>query len=169
MTHRNPTTPTQPAPAEDAAIKVDADRYARYAEDADAQFDVKRAKFEYTKERASIELDRARWRNRRWMAWISLAAMLAATYALFFTVSETRLKDLGDVISWFYMAMASVIGTYLGTTTWAYVSTKGKARRGMGMGNNPWSDYDGGGYGTGYGGGRLDDPALNKDAYYTER
>lgn len=154
----------------DKAVQIDDKRYSRYAEDADAQFDVKKAKFEFTKERASIELDKERWKNRRKMAWLSMFAMIAATYGLFFLVSESRLQHLGEVIAWFYMAMASVIGTYLGTTTWAYVSTAGRKRPRRGSAwDNGYGDSIGGGYGGGYGGGRLDNPEFNKNDYYSER
>lgn len=150
----------------DKAVLIDDKRYSRYAEDADAQFDVKKAKFEFTKERASIDLDKERWKNRRRMAWLSMFAMIAATYALFFVVPESRLQRLEEVIAWFYMAMASVIGTYLGTTTWAYVSSKGRRGRGR---MNAWDNSYGSDEGGTYGGGRLDNPELNKDAYYSDR
>lgn len=157
--------------SEDTPVKIEK-RYARFAEDVDADFDLKRAKFEYTKGRVEIDLDRERWRNRRAMAWISIVGILLATYALFFIVDEARIDSLGEVISWFYMAMASIVGTYIGTTTWAYVSTARNNKRQSGWGNyggyGGYGGYDGGNGSSGYGGGRLDDPNLNKDEYYTE-
>ena len=64
---------------------------------------------------------RVRWRNRRRMAWTSLASMLIVTYLIFFTsfCPESRLKILGDVVTWYYFASASIIGAYMGFTTWA--------------------------------------------------
>lgn len=161
-TEQDPATESEVLP--DKAVHIDDKRYSRYAEDADAQFDVKKAKFEFTKERASIELDKERWKNRRKMAWLSMFAMIAATYGLFFVVSESRLQHLEEVIAWFYMAMASVIGTYLGTTTWAYVSTKGRRPSRGSAWDAGYGDSSGA-----YGGGRLDDPDLNKNEYYSER
>lgn len=73
-----------------------------------------------------IELEKVRWQNRRRMAWLSLLAMIALTYVILFTnfASIERLSVLDDVITWFYLCCASVIGAYMGVTTWA--SMKGK-------------------------------------------
>ena len=62
-----------------------------------------------------------RWRNRRRMAWISLLSMLVVTAAILFTdlVEIERLKILTEVITWFYFSCASIIGAYMGFTTWA--------------------------------------------------
>lgn len=59
------------------------------------------------------------WRNRRRMAWISFFSMLVVTALCFFWVPESRLEKLSDVITWYYMAMASIVGAYMGFTTWA--------------------------------------------------
>jgi hypothetical protein len=66
------------------------------------------------------------WKNRRRMAWVSLIAMLVATGLVFFIVPESRLKIIGDVITWFYFAMTSVVGAYMGFTTWASIKGQGK-------------------------------------------
>jgi len=64
-----------------------------------------------------------RWKNRRRMAWTSLVAILVVTMMILFTdvVPESRLTILSDVITWFYFSMASIIGMYMGATTWASV------------------------------------------------
>lgn len=66
---------------------------------------------------------KVRWKNRRRMAWISLIAMITVTCLILFTnlVSESRLQILSDVITWFYFSMSSVIGMYMGATTWASI------------------------------------------------
>ena len=68
-----------------------------------------------------IELERRKWRNRRRMAWAALISMILVTILILFTnlVPEAKLKILSDVITWFYFSMASVIGAYMGFTTWA--------------------------------------------------
>jgi hypothetical protein len=68
-----------------------------------------------------IALNKKRWQNRRRMAWLSLFSMIISTYLMLFTniVPDDRLKVLSDVITWFYFACASVIGSYMGFTTWA--------------------------------------------------
>jgi len=62
----------------------------------------------------------SRWRHRRRMAYISLYSMLAATvYALGPWIPETRLDKLSSIIEWFYFAMASVVGAYMGFASWS--------------------------------------------------
>lgn len=70
-------------------------------------------------------LEKMRWQNRRRMAWTSLLSMIAVTIIILFTdfVSIEKLKVLSEVITWFYFCCASVIGAYMGFTTWA---SKGK-------------------------------------------
>lgn len=74
----------------------------------------------------ALALEKLRWQNRRRMAWVSLTSMLAVTFLILFTdtVDESRLKVLEEVITWFYFSCASIIGMYMGATTWA--SIKGK-------------------------------------------
>ena len=64
-----------------------------------------------------------RWKNRRRMAWVSLISMLVVTFGILFTemVAIERLNVLGDVITWFYFSCASIIGMYMGATTWASI------------------------------------------------
>ena len=71
-------------------------------------------------------LMKKRWKNRRRMAWLSLASMILVTGIILFTdiVEIERLKVLTDVITWFYFSCASIIGAYMGFTT--YASIKGK-------------------------------------------
>lgn len=66
-------------------------------------------------------LNKKRWQNRRRMAWASLLSMTIVTYLLIFTkiVPEHRIKILSEVIIWYYFCSASVIGAYMGFTTWA--------------------------------------------------
>jgi len=66
-----------------------------------------------------------RWKNRRRMAWVSLVAMIIVTILLMFgPIPDSRLKILADPLTWFFFSMASIIGMYMGATTWA--SIKGK-------------------------------------------
>ena len=71
-------------------------------------------------------LNKKRWQNRRRMAWVSLLSMTLVTYLILFTnlVPEERLKILGEVITWYYFCSASIIGMYMGATTWASISKK---------------------------------------------
>ena len=65
----------------------------------------------------NMELEQKKWKNRRQMAWTSLWSMNIFTILILFFVSESRLIILVDVITWFYFAMTSVIGAYMGFTT----------------------------------------------------
>jgi len=66
-------------------------------------------------------LMRVRWKNRRRMAYISLISMTVITYMILFTnmVPTERLEVLKEVITWYYFCSASIIGAYMGFTTWA--------------------------------------------------
>jgi len=70
----------------------------------------------------SVQADKVRWKNRRRMAWVSLVSIIVITLLILLgPIPETRLKILSDVITWFYFAQASIIGTYMGVTTWAHI------------------------------------------------
>ena len=61
-----------------------------------------------------------RWKNRRRMAWTSLIAILVVTLLMFFAPVEIeRLKVISEAITWFYFAAASIIGAYMGFTSWS--------------------------------------------------
>jgi len=63
-------------------------------------------------------------RNKRRMAWIALLSILVVTGLMMFVVDMERLDKLGDVVVWFYMSMATVIGAYMGASV--YANVKGK-------------------------------------------
>lgn len=61
-----------------------------------------------------------RWKHRRRMAYLSLWAMLVATaWCLTPWIAESRIAVLTDALGWFYFAMASIVGAYVGFATWA--------------------------------------------------
>jgi len=77
-------------------------------------------------EKKNTELERSKWRSRRKMAWIALLAEILVTVALFVApIEEKRISIISEAIIWFYFSMSSIIGFYMGSTTWAYV---GKSR-----------------------------------------
>lgn len=69
--------------------------------------------------------DKKQGSNRRKMAWLSLISMLVVTGLLLFVVDPARIEILSEPIVWFYMAMASVVGAYMGFTTYAYIRRNG--------------------------------------------
>ena len=63
---------------------------------------------------------KVRWRNRRRMAWTSLIAMLILTLVLLFApIPEAKLRIIVEPLTWFFFSMTSIIGAYMGFTTWA--------------------------------------------------
>lgn len=64
------------------------------------------------------KLNARRWKNRRRMAWLSLLSIIAITIMSFYYVDIERLKVLDSVITWFYTVMGSVVGAYVGFSTW---------------------------------------------------
>jgi hypothetical protein len=66
-------------------------------------------------------LNKEKWKNRRRMAWVSLFSMIVVTFVILFTdtISVEKLKIISEMLVWFYFSMASVIGAYMGFTTWA--------------------------------------------------
>lgn len=73
--------------------------------------------------------DKVRWQNRRRMAWTSLVCMIIVTLALiyfagFTDVDMKRFETISEPLSWSYFGFLSVIGAYMGFTT--YASVKGK-------------------------------------------
>lgn len=67
-----------------------------------------------------IDLTKTRFKNRRRMAWLAMWAMVALTTILLSDfVSIERIKAVDNVFEMFYIAMASVVGAYMGFTTWA--------------------------------------------------
>lgn len=56
--------------------------------------------------------------NRRRMAWLSLIALIASGIAMMFFVPETRLKQLDGLLEIYWIALGSVVGAYVGISTW---------------------------------------------------
>lgn len=60
------------------------------------------------------------WRHRRRMAYISLVGILTVTAFILSPWSELdRLSVVSEMVTWFYFAMASVVGAYMGFKSWA--------------------------------------------------
>jgi len=107
--------------------------------------DIDRARFEYTKEQTAITLDNERWKNRRRMSWIALWATMAVTAAMMFIVPESRIEKLDEVVVWFYVSMASIIGVYIGSATFSDIKaiavSRGRRGGSKGMTSTPYDAY----------------------------
>ena len=80
----------------------------------ESQKDLDSIKDEHLKEEMIVR----KWRHRRRMAYIALTAMLVMTVALFFFVDESRLDKIQDAISWAFIMMGGIVGSYMGAATW---------------------------------------------------
>ena len=56
--------------------------------------------------------------NRRRQAWVSLLSMIVVTLLLMFAVPESKIKLITDILPFFYITMASVVGAYHGFSAW---------------------------------------------------
>jgi cation transport ATPase len=97
-------------------------KYDLYQESSAAAQDVAAAKFNYLNMKAEVEIEQERWKTKRRMAWVSLIATVVATFAMFFLVPQGRMAALDSVVSWFYMATTTIIGAYIGTSTWEHIA-----------------------------------------------
>ena len=76
------------------------------------------------KEIEELEMQEDKADAQRRMAWISMICIILFTIILMIPgfIPETRLKLLGDLSALFYIAMAGIVGAYMGMT--AYMSKK---------------------------------------------
>lgn len=69
-----------------------------------------------------VQLLNYQWRHRRRMAWTAFISILIVTFLCMFIVDIERLGKLETVVTWFYMAMASIVGAYMGFATYASIN-----------------------------------------------
>jgi hypothetical protein len=70
--------------------------------------------------KVEVNIAEDKFKNRRRMAWLALYSMVVFTAILLSPlITDDRIKALDNVFGMFYIAMASVIGAYMGFTTWA--------------------------------------------------
>lgn len=64
--------------------------------------------------------DYDRWKNRRRMAWICMAAAIGFPVLVLFTES----RELGEIATPFYMFVSAVVGAYVGFASWEDVKMR---------------------------------------------
>lgn len=70
-------------------------------------------------ENGATRVIKVRWKNRRRMAWVSMFNIVAFTILLlFYPFSIEKLDLIKSVSDWFYIVNVSVIGAYMGFTSW---------------------------------------------------
>ncbi len=61
-----------------------------------------------------------RFKNRRRMAWMAITSMAVYTAVILTPlINIERIKSLENILDMFYIAMASIVGAYMGFATWA--------------------------------------------------
>jgi hypothetical protein len=70
----------------------------------------------------TVDLGNYTWKHRRRFAYMAFFTMIVATGLCFFWVDESRLDKLDTIITWLYMACASIVGAYMGFSTYASVN-----------------------------------------------
>ena len=71
------------------------------------------------KELIELELREEKSEAQKNMAWIAMISMIVFSAFLFVPiVSESRVTALGDILGFFYIAQAGVVGAYMGVTAW---------------------------------------------------
>ena len=65
------------------------------------------------------------WDGRRRMAWVAILSLIIPTlYIIGFVTNVDLMDKMGDLMSWYYLALASVVCAYFGFRSWS--SIKGK-------------------------------------------
>ena len=75
-------------------------------------------KKEDSADKVHLEEVHDRFINRRRMAWVSLLSIIWVTHLACFVIGVERVKVLSDLLSWFFTAMAALVGTYMGVASW---------------------------------------------------
>jgi hypothetical protein len=61
-----------------------------------------------------------KFKNRRRMAWMAITTMAMYTAVILTPLIDVeRIKSLENILDMFYIAMASIVGAYMGFATWA--------------------------------------------------
>lgn len=62
------------------------------------------------------------WDGRRKMAWVALFAIIIPTlYIIGFITNVELIHELADLMSWFYLALASIVCAYFGFKSWSTI------------------------------------------------
>lgn len=68
------------------------------------------------------------WKSRRRMAWVSLWAIIIPTCYVILRINNVDvLNQIADLMSWYYLALASIVGAYFGFKSWAQIKGRDKS------------------------------------------
>lgn len=68
------------------------------------------------------------WKNRRWMAWVSLLSIIIVASLLLFYTPLDRIKVTENIIEWFMISMSTIVAAYMGLSTWASLTKRKRSR-----------------------------------------
>jgi hypothetical protein len=67
------------------------------------------------------------WSSRRKMAWVSLWGIIIPTIFVILRIHDPAMVEkIGNMMSWYYLSLASIIGAYFGFKAWSTVKGLGK-------------------------------------------
>ena len=71
------------------------------------------------KELLELELQEEKSETQKQMAWVAMVPMIMGTILLFTPViPDSRVSALSDLLGLFYIALAGVVGAYMGVSAW---------------------------------------------------
>lgn len=89
--------------------------------DLDKDGDVSENELTKSNELLELELREEKAQTQKFISYIALTSIVVVTAALMSPIiSDSRVESLGNLLSMFYLAQASIIGFYFGAT--AYMS-----------------------------------------------
>ena len=71
-----------------------------------------------TKAERDAKVEMIKRTNRRRQAWLALYAMVTVTLLLMFAVPDSKIKLMVDILPFFYITMAGIVGAYHGFSAW---------------------------------------------------
>ena len=93
----------------DSMAKFDSDNDGRLSE----------AEFELYQQNERLKASLERQDSQRKMAWTAITVIIVVTAALFVPgISEERIETIIPMLDWFYIAMAGIVGAFMGMTAW---------------------------------------------------
>lgn len=101
---------------------VDNSEFQDEPEDIQVESDLPVIKKKYEQQATQRSYDKIfiqQWKNRRWMAWVSLVSILIFTGAGLFYVPTETLEAASNLLSWYYMTASTIVVTYMGLSTYA--------------------------------------------------
>lgn len=87
--------------------------------DCDKNGQLSDEEFKRSSEILDLELREEKANTQKSMAWFALISMIVFTIFLFTPlIPVVRVEALADLISFFYIAQAGIVGAWMGVTSW---------------------------------------------------